>query len=141
MCAVSATLQLCQDGGTGIHARLKILWPLAMRVRSRFLLQISFFLAASMGFCTISFLDLVACTGSSLAVTSLLPQIIQSYRTKSVKDIFVLMILNLTVSSVSRTLYGIVTADKPLFLTNLLLTIGSLVMGALKRKYHSAKRP
>lgn len=92
-------------------------------------------------FFAISFLDLVACIGLFTAAMSLLPQIIQSYRTKSVNDISMLMLLNLIVSSVSWALYGAITADTPLFLTNLLLTICSLVMVALKRKYHSAKRP
>ena len=27
------SLKICPGGGTGIHARLKILWPMAMRVR------------------------------------------------------------------------------------------------------------
>ncbi|WP_250238229.1 SemiSWEET family sugar transporter [Cardinium endosymbiont of Oedothorax gibbosus] len=94
-----------------------------------------------MDFCAISFLDVVSCIASSTAVLSLLPQIIQSYRTKSVHDVSMLMLLNLTVSSVSWTLYGAMTADKPLLLTNLLLTIGSLIMVWLKRKYCSAERP
>lgn len=48
-----------------------------------------------------------------------------------------LMLLNLTVASVSWTIYGAITRDVPLFLTNLLLTVGSLIMVILKRKYHS----
>ncbi|WP_419241148.1 SemiSWEET family sugar transporter [Cardinium endosymbiont of Nabis limbatus] len=99
-----------------------------------------FFRAISMNFSSVSFLDVVACIGSSTAVMSLLPQIIQSYRTKSVNDVSMLMLLNLTVSSVSWSLYAAMTADKPLLLTNLLLTIGSLIMVGLKQKYHSAKR-
>lgn len=85
----------------------------------------------------ISFLDLIACIGSVTAVISILPQIIQSYRTKSVNDVSMLMLLNLTVASVSWTIYGAITRDVPLFLTNLLLTVGSLIMVILKRKYHS----
>lgn len=77
------------------HARLKILWHLAMRIWSQLLVQISFFLVASMGFCTTSFLDWVACIGSSTAVMSVLPQIMQLYRTKSVNDVSMLMLLNL----------------------------------------------
>ncbi|WP_243517380.1 MULTISPECIES: SemiSWEET family sugar transporter [unclassified Candidatus Cardinium] len=87
----------------------------------------------------ISFLDIVACIGSFTAVISILPQIIQSYRTKSVNDVSMLMLLNLTVASVSWTIYGAMTADKPLFLTNLLLTLGSFIMVVLKRKYQSDK--
>ncbi|WP_420888374.1 SemiSWEET family sugar transporter [Cardinium endosymbiont of Culicoides punctatus] len=82
-------------------------------------------------------LDVVACVGSFTAVISIFPQIIQSYRTKSVKDISMLMLLNLTISSISWTLYGMMTSDKPLLLTNLLLTIGSLIMVRLKWKYRS----
>ncbi|MEF2229164.1 MAG: SemiSWEET family transporter [Candidatus Cardinium sp.] len=111
-----------------------------MRVRSPLLVRIKvLFLVVSMG--SISFLDVVACIGSSTAVLSLLPQIIQSYRTKSVHDVSMLMLLNLTVSSISWTLYGAMTADKPLCLTNVLLTIGSLIMLALKCKYRATDRP
>ncbi|WP_342265013.1 SemiSWEET family sugar transporter [Cardinium endosymbiont of Philonthus spinipes] len=108
-----------------------------MRVRSPLLVLIKFFLVVPMGVCAISFLDVVACIGSSTAVLSLLPQIIQSYRTKSVHDVSMLMLLNLTVSSISWTLYGAMTADRPLLLTNLLLTLGSLIMVGLKWKYNS----
>ncbi|MGI2299818.1 SemiSWEET family sugar transporter [Candidatus Cardinium hertigii] len=90
-----------------------------------------------MGFSSISLLDVVACIGSFTAVISLLPQIIQSCKTKSVDDVSMLMLLNLTVASVSWTLYGALTADKPLLLTNLLLTVGSLILVVLKRKYRS----
>ncbi|WP_422389212.1 SemiSWEET family transporter [Cardinium endosymbiont of Tipula unca] len=48
-----------------------------------------------------------------------------------------LMLLNLTVSSISWTIYGAMTGDKPLLLTNLLLTTGSLIMVRLKWKYRS----
>jgi len=94
-------------------------------------------LIVSMRFSSISFLDVVACIGSFTAVISLLPQIIQSYKTKSVDDVSMLMLLNLTVASVSWTLYGALTADKPLIITNLLLTIGSLILVVLKQKYRS----
>lgn len=110
------------------------LWPCGFKSRSWY--QYSF-LIVSMRFCSISFLDIVACIGSFTAVISLLPQIIQSYKTKSVDDVSMLMLLNLTVASVSWTLYGALTADKPLLVTNLLLTVGSLILVVLKRKYRS----
>ncbi len=109
-----------------------------MRVRAPLLVHIdALFLVLSMNVSSISFLDVVASIGSITAVVSILPQIIQSYKTKSVNDVSMLMLLNLTVASFSWTLYGAMTADKPLFLTNLLLTIGSLMMVVLKKKYQS----
>jgi MtN3 and saliva related transmembrane protein len=92
-----------------------------------------------MGYGSISMLDVVACLGSCTAVLSLVPQIIHSYKTKSVDDISILMLLNLTVSSISWTIYGIMIHDMPVFWTNVLLGLGSCIMLAFKKQYRSKR--
>lgn len=85
----------------------------------------------------LSILDIIAGIGFSTAVISIIPQIVQLYKTKSSKDLSMAMLLNLTIASLCWMIYSIMTKDFPLFLTNFLLTIGNIVMVALKLKYRA----
>lgn len=116
------------------------LWPCGFDPRSWYAFVCSaFFFIGLMVYGPISVLDVVACIGSCTAVLSLVPQIIHSYKTKSVDDISTLMLLNLTVSSMSWTIYGIMIHDMPILWTNVLLGFGSCIMLMFKKKYRSKR--
>ncbi len=116
------------------------LWPCGFDPRSWYaFVRSAFFFIGLMVYGSISVLDVVACIGSCTAVLSLVPQIIHSYKTKSVDDISILMLLNLTVSSISWTMYGIMIHDMPILWTNVLLGLGSCIMLIFKKKYRSKR--
>lgn len=80
--------------------------------------------------------DIIGFTAMILATLSLFPQIHQAYTTKKVDDLSGSMVLILLVASVLWTIYGALIEDLPMFLTNLILTISSLYLLYIKRKYH-----
>jgi MtN3 and saliva related transmembrane protein len=73
----------------------------------------------------------------STSTISLLPQIYRTYKTKSVEDISLLMLINFLVCSISWIVYGILTDTISVWLTNCIMTIFSIVLLVLKLKYKS----
>ena len=73
---------------------------------------------------------------SFTSVISLLPQIIKSYKTKSVDDISLAMIINFVICSISWVIYGLLTESQSVWITNVIMSIFSIIMLVLKIKYN-----
>lgn len=73
---------------------------------------------------------------SFTSVISLLPQIIKSYKTKSVDDISLGMIINFVICSISWVVYGLLTKSNSVWITNIIMSIFSIIMLVLKIKYN-----
>jgi MtN3 and saliva related transmembrane protein len=72
---------------------------------------------------------------SITSVISLIPQIVKSYKTKSVGDLSILMILNFLISSISWALYGILIDAVSVWATNIVMTVFAIILMKLKFKY------
>ena len=66
---------------------------------------------------------------------SLIPQIYQTYKTKSVEDLSMLMLINFTICSISWIIYGFLTNTTSVWITNVIMTISSIFMLIFKIKY------
>jgi MtN3 and saliva related transmembrane protein len=72
---------------------------------------------------------------SITSVISLIPQIVKSYKTKSVGDLSILMIINFLISSISWTLYGMLIGAVSVWATNIVMTVFAIILMKLKFKY------
>ena len=72
---------------------------------------------------------------SFTSVISLIPQIIKSYKTKSVRDLSVLMLINFVICSISWTIYGILIDAVSVWTTNIIMTFFSFVLLVFKFQY------
>jgi len=70
-----------------------------------------------------------------LTVVSFLPQLVRTWRTKHARDLSSGMVLLLTASGVCWTLYGVLTADRPVVVTNLGVVILTGALFVAKVKY------
>lgn len=68
---------------------------------------------------------------------SLIPQIYQSYKTKSVNDLSIVMLWNFLISSISWVIYGIWIDSWSVYLTNIFMLITSIFMLILKFRYRA----
>lgn len=80
------------------------------------------------------FISIVASTTS---IVSLIPQIIQTYRTRSAKDLSLLMLINFLICSLSWIVYGALTHAWTVWVTNVIMAIFTVVLIALKIRYTS----
>ena len=83
------------------------------------------------------FLMFIGFIALSTSTISLLPQIYHTYKTKSVKDISLLMLINFLICSISWIVYGILTDTTSVWITNCIMTIFSIVLLIFKLKYKS----
>ena len=63
-------------------------------------------------------MELIGLIGGALIVTSYIPQIVKSYRTKQVGDLSLLMILATFVGTVLWVIYGVMHKSISIVLTN-----------------------
>jgi MtN3 and saliva related transmembrane protein len=70
-----------------------------------------------------------------LTVVSFLPQLVRTWRTKHARDLSSGMILLLTASGGCWTLYGVLTADRPVIATNLGVVVLTSTLFAAKIRY------
>lgn len=80
-------------------------------------------------------IEITGFIASFTSIISLLPQILKTYRTKSVEDLSMLMLLNFLVCSVSWTVYGILTDALWVWTTNSIMTVFSGILLGLKVRY------
>lgn len=66
---------------------------------------------------------------------SLVPQLVQSFRTKSVNDLSIWMLWNFLISSVLWCIYGVMIVSNAVICTNLIMTLFSVWLLILKVKY------
>lgn len=76
---------------------------------------------------------------SFTSTISLVPQIYKTYKTKSVEDLSLIMLINFFLCSISWVIYGILTDTKSVLITNVIMTLFSLIMLIFKIKYQPVK--
>jgi len=84
----------------------------------------------------LSLIDSIGYLGTIITMISFVPQVIKSYKTKSVKDLSYLMILATLFSSIIWTIYGYLINSNPLILTNIIFGLTVLVQLYLKIKHN-----
>jgi MtN3 and saliva related transmembrane protein len=84
---------------------------------------------------------IVGLIASITSTISLLPQLYQTYRTKSVGDLSMLMLVNFAVCSISWVIYGLLTDTTSVWVTNVIMTFCSIALVTMKYKYQPTKEP
>ena len=80
-------------------------------------------------------LFIISLIASTTSVFSLLPQIYHTYRSKSAKDLSLLMLINFLVCSLSWVFYGCITHMFLIWITNGLMTIFSIILIVFKIRF------
>jgi MtN3 and saliva related transmembrane protein len=82
-----------------------------------------------------NYIDVIGYIAGFLTLTSLIPQIIKSWKTKSTKDISLLRYIIYIIGIIMWLIYGIVLTNGPMIITNSIsLTLASSIL-FLKLKY------
>lgn len=68
-------------------------------------------------------------------IIGLMPQIYKTYKTKSAKDLSLLMLWNCFVCATSWLIYGIIVKDKMVTISNILALGTSIILIVQKNKY------
>tara|TARA_Y100000310_G_C20681425_1_gene816176 strand:- start:930 stop:1196 length:267 start_codon:yes stop_codon:yes gene_type:complete len=72
---------------------------------------------------------------ATLTISAFLPQVIKAWKTKSTKDVSLLMFSTLIVGNVLWLVYGILIGSLPIVITNILIFIFASTILILKIKY------
>ena len=80
--------------------------------------------------------ELIATIATSLVVAGYIPQIIKSYRTKSVEDISFAFLFIVFAGTTLWTVYGFIIQDDVFIISELVITVFVAIMGVLKIKYN-----
>lgn len=79
--------------------------------------------------------DIIGYLGGIFIMVSFVPQVIKSYRTKSVKDLSVWMIIATLVGTIFWEIYGFMAKSMPLIIMNGLFGVIVLSQLYLKMRY------
>ena len=79
--------------------------------------------------------ELIATIATSLVVLGYIPQIIKSYRTKSVEDISYGFLFIIGLGTILWTVYGFIIADDVFIIAELVITVFVAILSVLKIKY------
>lgn len=85
------------------------------------------------------FVEVIGFLAAFTSTISLIPQVIQMFRTRSVEDISVWMIVNFICTSVLWVVYGIMIASVSVWGANVIMLIFSILMMYFKVRYSSPK--
>ena len=78
---------------------------------------------------------MISIVAFTTSIISFIPQIIQTYRTRSAKDLSLLMLINFFICSMSWTFYGYLTDSWTVEITNILMTLFTAVLIVLKIRF------
>lgn len=81
---------------------------------------------------------LVSIVGFIATVTSIIslpPQLYRTYKTKSAKDLSLCMLINFLLCSLSWVAYGFLTHTTSVWITNIIMSIFSIIMIVMKITY------
>ncbi|NGX32989.1 MAG: Sugar transporter SemiSWEET [Candidatus Anoxychlamydiales bacterium] len=82
------------------------------------------------------FLLIIGSIASITSTISLIPQLLQTYKTKSVADLSLLMLVNFLICSICWVIYGIILKAGSVWITNIIMLIFSALLIILKIKYN-----
>ena len=81
---------------------------------------------------------LISIVASTTSIISLIPQIWQTYRTRSAKDLSLLMLVNFLICSLSWIAYGLLTQMWTVCFTNTIMTVFTVVLIVFKMRFTPA---
>jgi len=81
--------------------------------------------------------DLIGYLGGLFIMISFIPQVVKSYRTKSVEDLSIQMILATFIGTVFWLVYGVLVGSMPIMVTNIIF--GGTVLFQLFLKIQHGK--
>ncbi|HEY0752285.1 MAG TPA: SemiSWEET transporter [Chitinophagaceae bacterium] len=84
-------------------------------------------------------LDMLGMTAGVISSITFLPQVIKTYRSKSAKDISLLMFTFATTSVIMWLVYGIILGNVPIIFTNSMVLLFSLIMLYFKFRYNEPR--
>jgi len=82
-------------------------------------------------------IEIVGIVAGALSCTTFLPQVVKTYKSKSTKDVSLVMFIIATVSSALWLIYGILIDSFSVTFTNVIVFIFSAIMLYLKVKYRN----
>ena len=82
------------------------------------------------------FLLIIGSIASITSTISLIPQLLQTFKTKSVADLSLLMLINFFICSICWVIYGIILNATSVWITNIIMLIFSALLIILKIKYN-----
>ena len=85
-----------------------------------------------------NFISLVGFAAGTLCTLAYLPQALHSFRTKSVRDISLVMLISLNVGLVLWVAYGFLIRSLPIILPNAVTFFLAFLLLVMKLRYHEA---
>jgi len=82
-------------------------------------------------------IEIVGILAGALSCTTFLPQVIKTYKSRSTKDVSLVMFIIATISSALWLIYGILIDSFSVTFTNVIVFISSVIMLYLKVKYRN----
>ena len=79
--------------------------------------------------------DIIGYIAGIVIIISWIPQVVKSYKTKSVNDLSIMMVILILIGTVLWISYALLVKDKPVFAVNVVLTILISYILYLKIKY------
>ena len=80
-------------------------------------------------------IEILGLTAGTITSVTFLPQVIRIWKTKSVKDLSLMMLLLLIVGTLSWLSYGLIIKDVAIIYTNTMVLTMSMIMLFFKLKY------
>ncbi|QVL56887.1 MAG: PQ-loop repeat-containing protein [Simkaniaceae bacterium] len=80
-------------------------------------------------------LVIISLIASITSIFSLIPQIIKIYKSRSSKDLSLMMLINFLVCSLSWVAYGFLTQTETVWITNLVMTVFTIILIIFKIRY------
>lgn len=82
-------------------------------------------------------IEIVGIVAGALSCTTFLPQVVKTYKSKSTKDVSLIMFIIAAVSTALWLIYGILIDSFSVTITNVIVFISSAIMLYLKVKYRN----
>jgi MtN3 and saliva related transmembrane protein len=87
-----------------------------------------------------NFISLVGFGAGTLCTLAYLPQAVHSFRTKSVRDISLVMLISLNVGLVLWVAYGFLIGSRPIILPNAITFFLAFPLLVMKLRFHDTAR-
>jgi len=81
------------------------------------------------------FIQIIGFLAAATSTISLIPQIYKSYKTRSAKDISILMLINFFITSILWVVYGVAIASLAVIGCNVIMMLFSIWLLLLSVKY------
>ena len=79
--------------------------------------------------------DIIGYAAGAVIITSWIPQVLKSYKTRSVNDLSIITLILILIGTALWLIYGLIVKDKPVQAVNLALFVILSFLFYLKMKY------